>query len=492
MDHELTMQQELNMDLPGEGLAPLDKLKEECGVMGVYHRGSQKVAQMVYYGLYALQHRGQESAGIASNDGLRTYHHKGMGLVPEVFNDEILNKLQGHIAIGHVRYSTTGESYVENAQPLVVRYRGGSIALAHNGNLVNATTLRAKLEEDGGIFQTTIDSEVLVNLIARYSNEGIHAAIERTMDLVKGAYALVILTEEELIGVRDPLGLRPLCIGQLEEGYVLASESCALDIVGATFVRDVAPGEMVIINKGGITSKQVKSGKRASCIFEYIYFARPDSLLDGVSVYEARKNAGRILAKEHPAEADLVIAVPDTSIPSAVGYAEVLGIPFAEGLIKNRYVGRTFIQPQQSMREIAVRLKLNPMRQNIEGKRIVVIDDSIVRGTTSKQIVASLRKAGAKEIHVRVSSPPVSYSCYFGIDTPDRKQLVGAMKTIEGIRQFIGADSLGYISLEGLIEATGLPKSHFCTACFSGDYPIAVPDGGRKQVFQRLGGNGLV
>ncbi len=470
---------------------PLDKLKEECGVVGIYQNRQDNIAKMIYYALYALQHRGQESAGIATNNGLRTHYHKAMGLVPEVFNDETLKRLPGHIGIGHVRYSTSGESYAENAQPLVVRYRGGSIALAHNGNLVNAFLLRRRLEDDGVVFQTTIDSEVLVNLIARYSNEGIQYAIERTMELVKGAYALVVMTEQGLIGVRDPLGLRPLCIGKLAQGYVLASESCALDIVGAEFVRDVGPGEIVMINGDGITSKQVKTERRASCIFEYIYFARPDSIVDGISVYEARKNAGRVLAKEHPVQADVVVAVPDTSIPSAVGYAEASGIPYGEGLIKNRYVGRTFIQPEQALREMAVRLKLNPLKQNIVGKRIVMIDDSIVRGTTSKQIVSSLKRAGAKEVHVRVSSPPVAYGCYFGIDTPDRNQLIGAQKTIEQMRKIIGADSLGFISLPGLIQSTTLPASHFCTACFSGEYPIEVPKGNRKQVFERLGGNGL-
>ncbi|GAB6086396.1 amidophosphoribosyltransferase [Alkaliphilus crotonatoxidans] len=468
----------------------LDKLKEECGVVGIYHSRKDNISKMIYYGLYALQHRGQESAGIATNDGLRTHYHKAMGLVPEVFNDDSFNRLPGHIGIGHVRYSTTGESYVENAQPLVVRYRGGSIALAHNGNLVNASLLRRRLEDDGVVFQTSIDSEVLVNLIARYSNEGIQYAIERTMELVKGAYALVVMTEEGLVGVRDPLGLRPLCIGRLEAGYVLASESCALDILGAEFIRDVAPGEIVTINEKGMTIKQLQTERRASCIFEYIYFARPDSIVDGVSVYQARKNAGRVLAKEHPAEVDVVVAVPDTSIPSAVGYAEAAGIDYGEGLIKNRYVGRTFIQPEQSLREMAVRLKLNPLKQNVVGKRIVMIDDSIVRGTTSKQIVSSLRRAGAKEVHVRVSSPPVAYGCYFGIDTPDRNQLIGAIKTVEQIRRAIGADSLGFISLPGLIQATGLPAAHFCTACFNGDYPLEVPAGKPRQVFERLEGSG--
>jgi len=451
-----------------------DKLKEECGVIGIYNGNrSENVAKSLYYGLYALQHRGQESAGIATGDGIQAGFHKEMGLVPEVFSEEVLKRLKGHIGIGHVRYSTTGDSNAVNAQPLVVRYRGGYIALAHNGNLVNAAELRDRLEEEGVIFQTTIDSEVIVNLIARFSRDGIANAIEKTMDMIRGSYALVVMTGEYLIGIRDPYGLRPLCLGKMENGYVLASESCALDVIGAEFVRDVEPGEIIIIGREGLLTKQVQPKcRRASCIFEYIYFARPDSVLDGTSVYEARRNAGRILAEEHPVEADLVISVPDTSIPAAIGYAEVSGIPFGEGLIKNRYVGRTFIQPEQKLRETAVRLKLNALRHIVSGKRIVMIDDSIVRGTTSRQIVSSLRMAGAKEVHLRISSPPVAYSCYFGIDTPTRSQLIGAVKTIEEIREEIGADSLGYISIEGLIRSVGKPADHLCLACFNGGYPI--------------------
>lgn len=452
-----------------------DKLREECGVIGIYKSDTESVAQHVYFGLYSLQHRGQESAGIATNTGTQTHYHKGMGLVPEVFNDETLGKLKGHIGIGHVRYSTTGESYVENAQPLSVRYKGGSISLAHNGNLVNTKAIRSQLEDDGVVFQTTIDSEVIVNLIARYSNDGIEYAIKRTMDQIKGAYALVVMTEDSVFGVRDPLGLRPLCLGSIEGGYVLASESCALETMGATLIRDIEPGEIIRISKEGTFSiYYTKESKKNVCIFEYIYFARPDSVMENISIYESRKNAGRILAKEHPVDADMVIAVPDSSIPAAIGYAEESGIPFGEGLMKNRYVGRTFIQPTQSMRELAVRLKLTPLKQNVNGKRLIMIDDSIVRGTTSKQIVESLKAAGAKEVHVRIVSPPVAYSCYFGIDTPDRTQLLGANKTIEEIRSFIGADSLAYISLEGLVESTGLNNEHFCLACFNGNYPIEV------------------
>ena len=468
-----------------------DQLSEECGVLGILQPEDDHTAELLHYGLYALQHRGQESAGIAVTDGNRTRWKKGMGLVSEVFGEEEMEKLTGRIGVGHVRYSTTGESDAENAQPLVVRYRGGSVAMAHNGNLVNADLLRERLEDAGVVFQTTTDSEVILNLIARYSNEGIHAAIRRTMDLIKGAYALVIMNEECLIGVRDPYGLRPLCLGKTESGYVLASESCAFGVMGARLVRDVEPGEIVIITDDGVESELYSvNGRRASCVFEYIYFARPDSVIDGISVYEARKNAGRILAKEWPTEADLVMAVPDSSIPVALGYAEASGIPYGEGLIKNRYIGRTFIQPTQAIRELAVRLKLSPMEQNIRGKSLVLIDDSIVRGTTSKRIVEALKEAGAREVHVRVSSPPVAYSCFFGIDTPDRKQLIGAVKSVEQIRRVIGAESLGYLSPEGLVASLNRPSQHFCLACFDGDYPMEVPisktDGQMDRRFHRF------
>lgn len=468
-----------------------DGLKEECGVVGLIQTEDDHTSELLYYGLYALQHRGQESAGIAVNNGEQAKWHKDMGLVSEVFSESALEKLTGKIGIGHVRYSTSGESDIENAQPLVVRYRGGTIALAHNGNLVNAKLLRSRLEDSGVVFQTTIDSEVVVNLIARYSNEGIHGAIRRSMELIKGAYALVIMNEECLIGVRDPLGLRPLCIGKTEKGYVLASESCAFDVMGAEIVRDVEPGEMVTITSEGIESEFFQtSARRAGCIFEYIYFARPDSIMDGVNVYHARKNSGRILSKEMPVEADMVMAVPDSSIPVALGYAEESGIPYGEGLIKNRYIGRTFIQPTQAIRELAVKLKLSPMAANIRGKKLILIDDSIVRGTTSKRIVETLKQAGAKEVHVRVSSPPVAYSCYFGIDTPDRSQLIGAVKTVDQICKIIGADSLYYLSHEGLVQAVGKPRKQFCLACFDGDYPMELPEKEKKQnghrVFQRL------
>lgn len=464
----------------------LDKLKEECGVIGIYGPGLNNISQLAYFGLHALQHRGQESAGIAANKGGEIHYYKEMGLVQEVFSDEIIERLQGDIAIGHVRYSTTGESYVTNAQPLVVHHKGGAIALAHNGNLVNANTIREELEDEGVIFQTSIDSEVIANMIARGHKQGIETAIKNTMKQIRGSYALVITCGKKLIGVRDPHGLRPLCIGKIDGGYVLSSENCAFNVIGAEFIRDVEPGEMVIIEDNQIKSiKYESNAKKALCSFEFVYFARPDSVLDGQSVYVSRRNAGKILAKEHPVDADLVIAVPDSGTVAAIGYAQESKIPFGEGLIKNRYVGRTFIQPDQRMRERSVRLKLNVLKDNVAGKRIVMVDDSIVRGTTSGKIVEMLKAAGAKEVHVRVCSPPVKYSCYFGIDTPSRKNLVGAVHSVEEIREMIGADSLGYLSIEGLIKSTSMETCSLCSACFSGDYPMEVPKQGSKFLFEK-------
>jgi len=464
----------------------LDKLKEECGVIGIYAPGSDHISRMAYFGLHALQHRGQESAGIAANKDGRIQYYKEMGLVQEVFSDTVIERLKGDIAIGHVRYSTTGESYVTNAQPLVVQYKGGSIALAHNGNLVNAHKIRDELEDAGVIFQTSIDSEVIANLIARHKKEGIENAVKETMNRIQGSYALVITTGNKLIGVRDPNGLRPLCIGKISGGYVLSSESCAFNVLDAEFIRDVEPGEMIIIEENEIKSIQyTQNAKKALCSFEFVYFARPDSVIDGESVYLSRRNAGKILAQEQPADADMVIAVPDSGTVAAIGYSEESRIPFGEGLIKNRYVGRTFIQPDQKMRELSVRLKLNVLKENIKGKRLVLIDDSIVRGTTSGKIVDLLKSAGAKEVHVRVSSPPVKYSCYFGIDTPTRKNLVGAIHSIEEIREMIGADSLGYISIEGLVKSINMEGKQLCTACFSGDYPMEVPKTASKYLFEK-------
>ena len=469
-----------------DSIFTMDKLKEECGVIGIYAPGQENISQMLCFGLIALQHRGQESAGIAVLKDRRMQYYKEMGLVQEVFNSEILERLPADIGIGHVRYSTTGESYVVNAQPLVVRYKGGSIALAHNGNLVNANVIRDRLEDEGSIFQTSIDSEVIANLIAKNYHLGMKEAVIESVKEIRGSFALVIIIDNMLVGVRDPHGLRPLSLAKLGDGYVLASETCAHDVVGAEFIRDVEPGEIIVIDGNGYESIRYNdTARKAVCCFEYVYFARPDSIIDGVNVYSSRKEAGRILARENPVEADMVIAVPDSGIAAAIGYAEESGIPYDSGLIKNKYMGRTFIQPDQKSRELAVRLKLNVMKENIEGKRLILIDDSIVRGTTSSRIVNMLKEAGAKEVHIRVSSPPVKYSCYFGIDTPSRKQLVGATHTLDEIRDMIGADSLAYLSVDGLVKSIGMKKSDLCTACFNGDYPMPVPHEGNKHIFEK-------
>ncbi len=458
-----------------------------CGIVGIYAPGRKDIARSVYYGLHSLQHRGQESAGIASNKEGKIQYYKEMGLVQEVFNDEIIGRLQGDISIGHVRYSTTGESYVANAMPLVVYHKGGSLALAHNGNLVNAKEIRDEMQDNGVIFQTSIDSEVIASLIAKHSRDNdMEQAIHKSLALVRGSYAIVITYDDKLVGIRDPYGIRPLCIGKLADGYVISSESCIFPLIGAEFVRDVEPGEMVMVENGEL--KSIKNGGKkgqAVCAFEFVYLARPDSDMDQKSIYIARSNAGKILAREHPVEADMVIAVPDSGTVAAIGFAEESGIPFGEGLIKNRYVGRTFIQPDQRLREQSVKMKLNVLKDNVKGKRIVMIDDSIVRGTTSGKIVKMLKEAGALEVHVRISSPPVIHSCHFGIDTPSRKNLVAANHSIKEIKRMIGADSLGYLSVEGLWEAIGLGGSNICAACFNGEYPMEVPNTGDKYVFEK-------
>lgn len=452
-----------------------DKPREECGIFGIF--GPDKdVARLTYYGLYALQHRGQESAGIATADGKNILLHKNMGLVPEVFDEARLDSLKGHAAIGHVRYSTTGSSLVTNAQPLVCYYQKGMIALAHNGNLTNVHQLRPKLMERGAVFQSSIDTEVIVNIIARHSNVTIEKAIIRCMDEIEGAYSLVVLTGDKLIGVRDPHGVRPLCLGKLGGAYILASESCALDTIGAELVRDVEPGEVIVIDKSGIKSIHYGAAERKGlCVFEFIYFARPDSVIDGYMVNQVRREMGRQLAKEYRADVDLVISVPDSGNAAARGYAEESGLPFEEGLMKNRYIGRTFIQPTQEMRDLAVHLKLNPIKNILKGKRILMIDDSIVRGTTCSRMVKMLRDTGVREIHMCVSSPPILWPCYYGIDTSNRKELIAAKMSLEEIRQFIGADGLHYLSLEGLLKAFNTVPGKFCTACFDGDYPIPIP-----------------
>jgi len=449
-----------------------DKPKEECGVFGIY-APNQEVARLTYYGLYALQHRGQESAGIAVSDGMSITVHKGMGLVSEVFSDTIMEGLKGKMAIGHVRYSTTGSSQLANAQPLVVHYQKGMMALAHNGNLTNASDLREELGKNGAVFQTTVDSEVIINLITRYRRDSLEDALVKTIMDLRGAYALIILAEDKLFGIRDPHGVRPLCIGKLGGRYCLASESCALDTIGAEFVRDVEPGEIVIIDEEGLHSRRgLSKTKCAACAFEYIYFARPDSTMDKLNIAESRRLMGIELARECPIDADLVIAVPDSGTASALGYATALGIPFGEGLIKNRYVGRTFIQPTQAMREVAVRLKLNANTSVLKDKRVVMIDDSIVRGTTSSKLVEMVKKAGAKEVHFLISSPPVAYPCFYGIDTAEREKLIANQLDVDGIRKYVGADSLHYISEKGLLRALG--TEDVCLACFNGAYPIPI------------------
>ncbi|MFZ5650411.1 MAG: amidophosphoribosyltransferase [Bacillota bacterium] len=451
-----------------------DKPREECGIFGVYG-SSMDVSRITYYGLYALQHRGQESAGIAVSDGKRVVLHKDMGLVPEVFTPEKLDSMKGHIAIGHVRYSTTGSSQPINAQPLVFRYARGTLGLAHNGNVTNIWELRSQLTSTGSVFQTTTDSEVIVNLIARYGQNTLEEALAKCMIDVKGAYSFLIITENSLIAVRDPYGFRPLSLGRLGDGYVVASESCALDTVGATKLRDVEPGETIIIDADGVRSLRALSPrKKAHCIFEYIYFARPDSEMDGFQVGRVRREMGRQLAREYSVDADIVIPVPDSGTTAARGFAEESGIPFEEGLMKNRYIGRTFIQPTQDIRDMGVRLKLNPMRHALEGKRVLMVDDSIVRGTTSTKIVKMLRGCGASEVYLCLSSPPVKKSCYYGIDTSNEDELVASRMTVEQIGGMIGVDGLYYLSIEGLLNIFGDYRENFCTACFNGNYPVEI------------------
>ena len=463
-----------------------DKLREECGVFGIYDFSGENVASTIYYGLFALQHRGQESCGIAVSDTKgpkgKVLSHKGMGLVNEVFDSESMEKLAGDIGVGHVRYSTAGGSTRENAQPLVLNYIKGTLALAHNGNLINAPELRDELAHDGAIFQTTIDSEVIAYHIARerVHTPSVERAVAGAMKKLKGAYSLVVMSPRKLIGARDPFGFKPLCIGKRENAYILASESCALDTIGAEFIRDVEPGEIVTITPDhGIQSDRSmcfsgeEQHKTARCIFEYIYFGRPDSYMDGVSIYHSRIQAGRYLAMDSPVEADLVVGVPESGNAAALGYSLESGIPYGTAFVKNGYVGRTFIKPKQSSRESSVRVKLNVLREAVEGKRVIMIDDSIVRGTTSDRIVRMLREAGAKEVHMRVSSPPFLHPCYFGTDVPEREQLIAHNRSVEEICRIIGADSLGYLRLERLSEMVdGLPV---CRGCFTGKYPLDPP-----------------
>jgi len=447
---------------------------ESCGIFGIF-APEEDVARLTFFALFALQHRGQESSGIATADGDNIWLHTGMGLVSHVFDEECLSRLTGTIAIGHNRYSTTGSRQMMNAQPIVVESAAGKIALGHNGNIVNAQPLRQELSEQGCTFFTSTDSEVIAKLIVTSPGRTWVDRISHAMHRLEGAYSLVILTHDSLIGVRDPLGVRPLCLGGTDGCRVLASETCALDHVGMEFDREVAPGEIVVIDANGIQSfLGAQMDRHALCVFEYIYFARPDSTIAGRLLYWAREAMGERLAQEYPVSADIVIGVPDSATVAAVSYARESGVPFVEGLLKNRYVGRTFIEPDQRIRQLGVGLKFNPLREIIGGKRLIVVDDSIVRGTTTPHIISLLRKAGAKEVHMRVCAPPIRFPCFFGVDMATRWELLAARKTVPQIQEFIGADSLGYLSLEGLVEAVGLPPDSLCLACLTGDYPIPV------------------
>lgn len=456
------------------GGVPFDKFREECGVVGVF--GHPEASNLVYLGLYALQHRGQESAGIVSSDDNNLYLHKDMGLVSDIFDEERLNQLPGSIAIGHNRYSTTGSSQIKNAQPFVVEYSRGTMAVAHNGNLVNAADIRTVLENRGSIFQSTMDSEILVHLMAHSRAERFIDSIAESLGRIKGAYSLILMTENALIAVRDPYGFRPLSLGTKDNAYVLASETCAFDLIGARFIRDIEPGELVRIDDDGLKSYKLFPRQRlAQCIFEYIYFSRPDSDVFGRNVHQIRRKMGNRLARESGVDADLVVPVPDSGVPASLGYADESGIPFEMGLIRNHYVGRTFIEPQQSIRHFGVKIKLNAISSVISGKRIIVLDDSIVRGTTSRKIIKMLRYAGASEVHVRIASPPTAYPCFYGIDTPTRKELIVSTHTIEEIRKYLTADSLAYLSLDGMLSTVEENRDDFCTACFTGNYPIEFP-----------------
>lgn len=451
-----------------------DHFHDECGVFGIF--GAEESANLAYLGLHSLQHRGQESSGIVSSDGQQLFAHRAMGLVQDGFGPAVMDRLVGDRAIGHVRYSTAGaKADLKNAQPIAVDYAQGALAVAHNGNLTNFDHLRASLESEGSIFQTTSDTELLVHLIARSRQEELADRVVESLRAVQGAYSIVFLTPTQLIAVRDPYGLRPLCLGMLKDAQVVASEPVAFHLIGAEYLRDVEPGEMIVIDRAGLRSlRPFEPQPRKMCIFEYVYFARPDSTLSGVSVYEARKRMGRVLAEEQPADVDLVIPVPDSGVASAMGFARALGAPFELGLIRSHYVGRTFIEPAQSIRHFGVRLKLSPVRGLLEGKRVAVVDDSIVRGTTSRKIVKMLRDSGAREVHLRISSPPTRWPCFYGIDTPSRGELIASSHSVDEIARYITADSLGYLSVEGLHRAIG--GEGYCDACFTGSYPVPVAD----------------
>jgi len=454
----------------------MDKFNDECGVFGIF--GHPEAANLTYLGLYALQHRGQESAGIATSDGQKLRVSRAMGHVAEAFDERALEALPGHIAIGHTRYSTAGESRLQNAQPILIDCAHGQIAIAHNGNLVNARELRERLVRDGSIFQTSSDTEVVLHLYARSREHTVEDALVESIAQITGAYSFALLTKDRLIAARDPHGFRPLALGRLGDAYIVCSETCALDLIGATYVREVEPGELLIISDGGVRSLHpFPPGPLAHCSFEHVYFARPDSYVFGQSVHDVRTELGRILARESPVEADVVSPIPDSGVCGATGFAEASGIPLQMGLIRNHYVGRTFIQPQQAIRHFSVKIKLNPVRSVLEGRRVVLIDDSIVRGTTSRKIVKMVRAAGAKEVHMRIACPPTISPCFYGVDTPNKSELIAATHSLEQIREFIEADSLAYLSLEGLLRAVGKgqDRNAYCTSCYTGVYPVAFP-----------------
>ncbi|MBN2190257.1 MAG: amidophosphoribosyltransferase [Candidatus Aureabacteria bacterium] len=459
-------------------------MKEYCGVVGVY--GHKDASQLAYLSLYALQHRGEESCGITSYDGKKIHSYKSMGLVGDVFKESIIKKLKGSLAVGHVRYSTTGSSDIKNAQPFTINYKKGHISLAHNGNITNSDELRMSLENNGSIFQTTMDSEIIVHLLVQEPKLPIEERFSNVMCKLEGAFSLVVMADDSIYGVRDPFGFRPLCIGKLGDAYVIVSETCALDITGAEYLRDIEPGEIVKIDKKGITSLKYSTVMpKAFCIFENIYFSRPDSRIFGSSVYQSRKNLGIQLAKEHPMDADFVMPVPDSGNVAAIGYAEESGLPLEMGFIRNHYIGRTFIQPSQMSRDFKVKVKLNPVTELVKDRKIVIVEDSIVRGTTSKGRVRALRKAGAKEIHMRVSCPPLVSPCYYGIDFPTRKELVASNHSEKQIADFIGVDSLRYLSLNGMLNAMDVDRNNFCTACFTGKYPTSFRKKPRKNAFEK-------
>jgi amidophosphoribosyltransferase len=461
--------------------------KHYCGVFGIY--GHPNAAELTYYGLYALQHRGQESAGIVTSDGKQFYAHKGMGLVSQVFQGDVLHHMVGKIAIGHTRYSTTGSSHLRNAQPLTGNCWRGQIAVAHNGNLTNAAEVRDELEAKGSMFQTTVDSEIILNLLAQPANGRENNLVE-AVRRIQGAYSLVIMTETELVGARDPFGFRPLCLGQIDGAWVLASESCALDLIHAKFVRDVQPGEIIAINEHGLSTIQAfpEQERRAFCIFEYVYFARPDSTIADRNVYKVRVEMGRQLAREYPIAADVVVPVPDSGNCAALGYSLESKIPFEMAFVRNHYIGRSFLQPSQLIRDFDVRVKLNLIQELVRGKRVIVVDDSIVRGTTCKARVNNLKEAGAKEVHVLVSCPPHMHPCVYGIDFPDRSKLMAANHTTDEIRKYLNADSLHYLSQDGMVKATGLPANAFCMACYDGRYPVPYDPGVDKLIIERRNG----